>query len=74
MTLLWLQTSVLQGYDNLKQLHCLVYVEDINATSLILISYHKKQQKHVASSSNMKKDKHALSYSFNFTILFLSCN
>ena len=33
-------------------------------------SYHKRQLKHVASSPIMKKNKHALSSSFNFIIFF----
>ena len=36
-------------------------------------SYHKRQLKHVASSPIVKKNKHALSSSFNFRIFFLSC-
>ena len=33
-------------------------------------SYHKRQLKHVASSPIVKKNKHALSSSFNFRIFF----
>ena len=45
---------------------CVVYIK----MQLTDTSYHKRQLKHVASSPIVKKNKHALSSSFNFIIFF----